>query len=121
VARLEQVERAVRFRVRVPATLPEGFRFIGAGVVRYGPVAAAQLRYVYGAAPVSLFQVPARRVADDRGPQGEIVAFDGISTRSFELGFLRVLTWEADGLRLTVVGSPSRRALLALAVQTVRR
>jgi len=119
---LEQVQRAVGFRVRTPAALPPGIRFDRANVVRYGPVAAADLRYTDGAAPISVFQVPARRVAGQEwAPAGEIVTSIGVSVRVIELGYFRVLTWEESGLRLTVVGAQPRRVLLALAAQFFRR
>jgi len=113
---LEAVQRAVGFRVRTPGVLPPGVRFDRAQAVRYGPLAAAVLRYTYGTAPISVFQVPARRV-DGRAWEaaGEAATVGGISLRVVELGDIRVLTWEEGGLRLVVVGAQPRAVLLALA------
>ncbi len=119
---LAQVQRAVGFPVRTPAALPPGIRFERANVVRYGPVAAADLRYTDGAAPISVFQVPARRVARSAwAPAGEVVTSGGVSVRAIELGYFRVLTWESGGLRMTIVGAQPRSILLALAAQFFHR
>ncbi|MDQ7850371.1 MAG: sigma-E factor regulatory protein RseB domain-containing protein [Armatimonadota bacterium] len=115
---LEAVQRAVGFRVRTPGTLPPGVRFDRAQTVRYGPLAAAALRYTHGTAPISVFQVPAQRV-DGRawGTTGEAVTLGKFSLRVVEMGDLRLLTWEEGGLRLVVVGAQPRAVLLSLAAQ----
>ncbi len=115
---LEEVQRAVGFRVRTPGTLPPGVRFDRAQTVRYGPLVAAALRYTDGTAPISVFQVSARRV-DGRAWEavGEAVTAGGVSLRLVELGDIRVLTWEEGGLRLVVVGARPRAVLLALAAR----
>lgn len=113
---VEAVQRAVGFRVLTPGALPPGVRFDRAQTVRYGPLAAAALRYTYGTAPILVFQLPARRV-DGRawGAAGEAVTVGGASLRLVELGNIRLLTWEEGGLRLVVVGAQPRAVLLALA------
>lgn len=115
---LERVQRAVGFPLRMPARLPAGIRFDQATVVRYGPVAAALLRYTDGAAPISVFQVPARRLAaSGREPAGEQVTTGGLTLRVLELGYFRVLTWKDGSLLMMVVGAQPRSVLMALAAQ----
>ncbi|MGH2452729.1 MAG: hypothetical protein ACRDF5_03060 [bacterium] len=120
---LPQLERQVGFRVRQPAALPPGLRFDRATVVQYGPLAAAHLRYTDGAQPISVFQVPARRMAARQPGAGAVqeVTLNGITARLADLGYFRMLFWEERGLHLTIVTGQSGAVLLALARQFVGR
>jgi len=119
---LSEVERQVGFRVRQPAALPPGLRFDGASVAQYGSLTAAHLRYTDGTQPVSVFEVPARRVAARGQPgPGEEMVVGGVRVRVAELGYFRLLSWEERGLHLAIVSSQPPAALLALARQFIGR
>ncbi|HEV8339638.1 MAG TPA: sigma-E factor regulatory protein RseB domain-containing protein [bacterium] len=113
---LSQVERQVGFQVRQPAALPAGLRFAGASVAQYGSLTAAHLRYTDGTQPISVFQVPARRVATmgQPGPIEEVLA-GGVRMRVVDLGYFRLLSWEERGLHLAIVSSHQSGTLLTLA------
>jgi len=119
---VEQVQRSVRFALRMPAALPAGVRFERAGVVRYGPVGAAVLRYTAGGAPLSVFQVPRRQMPQAaRAPAGEVLTLASVPARLVEFGYFRMVTWSDGSLLITIVGAQPRSVLLALAAQFVRR
>lgn len=110
---LAGVERTVGFPVRSPAALPDGLRLERAGVVRYGPITAAHLRYTDGATAVSVFQVPARRVA---APEvGKVLQHGGRTLHLVDLGYFKVLTWRDGPLHFTIVGAHPLAVLLSLA------
>lgn len=110
---LPDVERAVRFPVRVPQALPGGFRLLGGAPVRDGPVLAAHLQYSDGVRSLALFVAPASRL----GPpgRGEPVAALGTEARTLIIGAMRLLLWEAHGVRSTLVGPLSLAELITVA------
>jgi outer membrane lipoprotein-sorting protein len=112
---LAAVEQAVGFPVRTPATPPAGLRLDRITVARYGPVAAAHLRYTDGATPVSVFQVAARRVVVPAG--GTVLVRGRRALRVLELGYFKVVTWQEERLRLTIVGAQPLAVLLRMADQ----
>lgn len=118
---LPRVEQQVGFRVRTPAALPPGIRFERASVAQYGPLVAAHLRYSDGAQPISVFQVPARRLAPREGGPVEEIAVDGVTVRLVDLGYFRMLSWEERGVHVTIVSAHSRALLLTLAREIIGR
>jgi outer membrane lipoprotein-sorting protein len=110
---LPALERMVGFKVGVPATLPDAFKLIGGEPVHGGPVAAAHVRYTDGARFLSLFVAPARQL----GPpgRGEPVSSLGPQARTIAWGATRLLQWEANGMRLTLVGMLPLKDLLQIA------
>lgn len=120
---LAQVERQVGFRVRQPAALPPGLRFEGASVAQYGALAAAHLRYSDGAQPISVFQVPARRLSARQSGPGAVqeIVLNGVTARLADVGAFRMLSWEERGLHLAIVSGQPRTVVLALARQFIGR
>ncbi len=119
---IAQAERQVGFRVRQPSTLPGGLRFQGASVAQYGSLTAAHLRYVDGTQPISVFQVPARRVVTGGQLEpGEEIVTGGVRMRMVDLGYFRMLSWEERGLHIAIVSSQQAAPLLALARQFIGR
>ncbi len=103
LARLSELSRAVGFPVAAAAQLPEGFRYLGGGVSRFGGLLAAVLWYSDGATTVSVFQLPSSRMAAP--PGGESVRVGSTAVRVHTAGYLRVAVWERGGVRFAVVGS----------------
>ncbi|MDR5709793.1 MAG: sigma-E factor regulatory protein RseB domain-containing protein [Armatimonadota bacterium] len=115
-ARLSELAAHVGFLPVVPAEVPAGFRYRGAGTVRLGGVQAVVLRYGDGATTVSLFQVPAGRMKFP--PVGFPLRRGGLEARLYAFGAFRVLMWEQAGLRFTAVGNVPSAVLLAFAQGT---
>jgi outer membrane lipoprotein-sorting protein len=114
------LERAVGFALPVPATLPGGFTLVGGEPVRSGWLLAADLHYTDGAQTVALFVAPSARL----GPpgRGQPVAQLGGEARTVVFGSMRLVSWEANGVRLTLAGplSLTRLVQLAMAIAPVR-
>jgi len=117
LAPLGVVERQAGFPILRPGPPPAGWRLRGAALVRYGSVSGVHLRYEGGAGPVSLFQVPARRLAVHDFQAGRAVRHGARTYRVLEVGPFLLVTWEARGLRLVVAGSAPLPILLDLAAR----
>jgi outer membrane lipoprotein-sorting protein len=104
--------RAVGFAIKAPATLPGGFNLVGGVPLRDGPITAAHLRYTDGVRPLALFLVPTNRL----GPpgRGDAVPKLGPSARTVVVGALRLLAWDAAGMRYTLVGPLTAGEMLTL-------
>jgi hypothetical protein len=98
--------------VLVPPVLPDDYVFSGAAVSRFGGVTSVYLRYSDGDSLFSLFEAPARSAAP---PSGQVVQVNGTPGHLLDLGYLRVLTWDQGGVRLTAVGTVSADTLFAIA------
>jgi outer membrane lipoprotein-sorting protein len=107
------LERQVGFRIAVPQALPGGFALAGGAPVRDGSVLAAHLHYTDGVRALALFVAPAARF----GPtwRGEPVAQLGAGACTQVAGAMRLLLWEARGVRMTLVGPLSLDELVAVA------
>jgi len=100
----------------VPPVLPDGYVFTGAAVSRFGTLTSVYLRYSDGENLFSLFEAPAGSIGPTSGRTIQVGAASG---RLVDLGYLRVLTWEQGGLRLTAVGTMTADALTAIASHLV--
>ncbi|MGQ0571813.1 MAG: sigma-E factor regulatory protein RseB domain-containing protein [Armatimonadota bacterium] len=110
---LPVLETNVGFSIRAPQRLSEGFVLQGGAPIRDGPVMAAHLHYSDGVRSLALFVAPARRL----GPpgRGDPVPAIGPVGRTVVVGALRLVVWEAQGHRLTLVGPLSLSELVNLA------
>jgi outer membrane lipoprotein-sorting protein len=108
----DALARTVGFAIKAPATLPGGFTLAGGAPLRDGPITAAHLRYTDGVRTLALFLVPTNRL----GPpgRGDTVPQLGPSARTVVVGVLRLLAWDADGTRYTLVGPLAMNEMLAL-------
>jgi outer membrane lipoprotein-sorting protein len=97
-----QLSRSVGFALNVPPMLPGGFALVGGESVYGGPLRAAYLHYSDGARRLGLFVAPAARL----GPPGRGAAVPalGPQARAVGWGSTRMLQWEAQGMRLTLIG-----------------
>lgn len=111
LVRLSELAQRAGFRPVAVAELPPGYRYQGGGISRFGGLGAVVLRYGDGASAVSLFQVPARRMAFP--PGGEVVRFDELGARLYPFGYFRVLMWERGGILFAAVGSVPLATLAA--------
>jgi negative regulator of sigma E activity len=105
--------RLLGFAIKAPTTLPGGFMLTGGVPVRDGPVAAAHLRYTDGVRALALFLVPTNRI----GPpgRGDPVPTLGRGARTVVVGALRLVAWDAGGMRQTLVGPLSLNELVTVA------
>jgi outer membrane lipoprotein-sorting protein len=108
------LERTVGFQLRVPQTLDGGFSLQGGTPVSHGPLRAAHLRYSDGARTLSLFVAPGARV----GPpgRGDPVPQLGSQSRTMIIGGMRLLQWESQGTRYTLVGPLPLSEMIDLAI-----
>lgn len=111
--RLSELAQRVGFRPVAPAELPPGYRYQGGSIARFGGLGAVVLRYGDGASTVSLFQVPARRMAFP--PGGEVVRAGALEARLYPFGYFRALMWERSGTLFAAVGSVPLATLTAFA------
>jgi outer membrane lipoprotein-sorting protein len=111
--RLSVLEQRAGFRPVAPATLPHGYRYDSGTVSRFENLGAVVLRYTDGASSVSLFQMPANRMA--MPPGGEAVRVGDVTGRFYQVGHFRVLMWESGGLHFAAVGSVPLDMLRAVA------
>ncbi len=109
----EALARQAGFAVIVPPTLAGGYRFLHGATATYGAFSAATVTYGDGISVLSVFQTPSRRMAFPQA--GAVVALPGGgSGRLLDLGYFRILMWEAGGLRLAAVGVLASAQLIAL-------
>ncbi len=101
------------FPVAVPASLPFGYRFRTGTVTRRGPLVAATAVYTDGARTVTVFQAPAARFP--LPPVGAPLPVGGRQGRVVEVGYFRVLLWQAGSTTAAVAGSLPDAALALVA------
>lgn len=111
LVRLSELAQRAGFRPVAASALPSGYRYQGGGISRFGGLGAVVLRYGDGASAVSLFQVPARRMAFP--PGGEVVRFGKLEGRLYSFGYFRALLWERGGILFAAVGSVPLATLTA--------
>lgn len=107
------------FAVIAPKTLAGTHRFLHGTTARYGAFSAATVTYGDGVSVLSIFQTPSRRMAF---PQAGTAVSLGArrSGRLLDLGYFRILMWEAGGLRFAAVGLLAPAQLIALANELSR-
>ena len=113
VTSLDALGRQLGYAVQAPAALPGGFRLQGGEVAVAGVLRVAHLRYHDGTRALALFVVPARRM----GPPGAETPAPGLGPGAGAIirGTLRVVQWEAGGMRYALVGPLPLADLVALA------
>lgn len=102
------------FAVIAPQTLVTNYKFLHGATAKYGAFSAATVTYGDGVSVLSVFQTPSRRMAFPQA--GTVVSLGGGRTgRLLDLGYFRILMWEAGGLRLAAVGLLAPTQLIAIA------
>jgi sigma-E factor negative regulatory protein RseB len=111
--------RLAGFPVIAPPALAGGYRFLHGTTAEYGAFSAAMATYGDGVSALSVFQTPSGRMAFPQA--GVSVVLPGGGTgRLLDLGYFRILMWEARGLRLAAVGVLPPASLIALAGELTR-
>lgn len=112
--------REARFEIVAPATLWRGYHFRDGTVAHYGAFTAAATTYTDGVHVLTVFQTLSSRMAFPS--IGARVRLSGASpgaraseARLLDLGYFRILTWQARGLNFAVAGSVPAQALAAVA------
>ncbi len=109
------LQARVRFPVLIPPVLPEGYTFRGGALSRFGSLESVYLRYTNGGNLISFFEAPAGSIGWPSA--GHPTTVGGRPARLVDLGYLRVLIWEARGLRVTAVGTVPTETLMTVAGQ----
>lgn len=115
---LQALERRVGYAVRAPAVLPSGFRLLGGEVVSAGFLRAVHLHYHDGTRALGLFIVPSRRLGPPRS-EAPVPAL-GLHAAAIARGAVRMVQWEAGGLRYALVGPLPLADLVTLARAVAR-
>jgi outer membrane lipoprotein-sorting protein len=99
--------------VRVPLTLPYGYRFHTGAVVRHGALISTSASYGDGVRTLTVFVTPAARMAF---PQvGTPVKMDAGAARLLDVGYFRVLMWQVRGANYALAATLSASRLLFVA------
>jgi outer membrane lipoprotein-sorting protein len=116
VDRPEDVARLAGVSVAVPASLPLGYRFRTAAVTRRGPLVTATLVYSDGVQTLTVFLTPASRFPVPA--VGTVLPVGDREGRVVDVGYFRVLLWQAGATTAAVAGSlpPHSLALVAEAI-----
>jgi len=109
------LQARVRFPVLIPPVLPEGYTFRGGALSHFGSLESVSLRYTNGGNLISFFEAPAGSIGWPSSGQPTTVG--GRPARLVDLGYLRVLIWEARGIRVTAVGTVPTETLAIVAGQ----
>ncbi len=107
------LQARVRFPVLIPPVLPEGYTFRGGALSHFGSLESVYLRYTNGGNLISFFEAPAGSIGWPASGQPTTVG--GRPARFVDLGYLRVLIWDARGLRVTAVGTVPTETLATVA------
>lgn len=119
VTNVTKLRAQAGFEVVAPPTLATTYRFVHGTTATYGAFAAATAIYGDGASILTVFQTPSRRMAFPQA--GVTVSLGGSRTgRLLDLGYFRILMWEAAGLRFAVVGLLAPAQLIAVANELSR-
>lgn len=113
VATSEALRAHVGGRLPLPPRLLDRFAFREGRVAEHGAFTAATATYTDGVSVVTVFQTPTSRMAFPN--VGQAVQTAAGAARFIDVGYFRVLVWQAEGLNQAVVGNVPRAVLIAIA------
>lgn len=116
----QDLRREAGFETIAPSTVWRGYHFREGTVARHGAFAAAAATYTDGVHVLTVFETPSSKMAFPSigaraGPVGRPGAEHDPEARLLDLGYFRILTWQARGLNFAVAGSLPAQALVAVA------
>lgn len=111
--------RSVRFKISGPKYLPDGFSLEKGDVEWQGDVQTVQFVYTDGIRSFSLFENTTGRLPQFEGATAKPIQVGDASGRYAFVGSDTLVSWNAGGLNLTLVGdlSPSELAKIGKSIQ----
>lgn len=114
---LGQLDSLMGVKVQVPHDIPQGFSLINLHMALRRGDKVAHLQYTDGLSFLSLFESTGKRY--HRKPRllesPRLVNLGGKTGTLYDLGLLRIIRWEAGGIRLAVVGELDEGELIRFA------
>lgn len=117
VRRVDDLRAQARADVAAPRTLLGRYVFRDGRVARHGAFSAATLTYTDGVSVITVFQTPTSRMAFPN--VGEPIAMRAGRGRFLDLGYFRVLVWQAGPLHYAVLGNVPQAVLVAIADELI--
>lgn len=116
----QELVREAKFATVAPPTLWRGYHFRDGSVAHYGAFTASVATYTDGVHVLTVFQTPSSRMAlPSIGARVALEAgvFRGRApeARLLDLGYFRILSWQARGVNFAVAGSVPAQVLTAIA------
>jgi outer membrane lipoprotein-sorting protein len=116
VTTADELRRQAGTSIVAPPRLLNRYVFRDGRVARHGAFAAAAATYSDGVGVVTVFQTPTSRMAfPNIGKETVVGSMGGPLGRFLDLGYFRVLLWQAGATNFAVLGNVPQSVLIAIA------
>lgn len=121
IATADELRRRAGGSFAIPSQVLTSYIFREGRLARHAAMEAAAATYSDGVGVVTIFQTPTSRMAfPNVGEDISLGGPQGRRARFLDLGYFRVLVWQAGAMNFAVLGNVPRSVLIEIAVDLTR-